>query len=327
MLLLHKLYKRGEPVTCIIDDTHNRKRGKHIQAAFKFFDHVAKQYIVGQQIVCMVISYRGFMIPYAVEIYQPKNTDSKNPVKKKTHIAAQLLESFSPDEGQKVYVVADTFYACMEIIQACHKRQYVFISSLKTNRVITVDGKQQDISGFLRRTFQKTKNKKKIKLVSGTYEFLWRYASLKSGGAVKLVCSRNLSHCTVKVLFATDPALPIATIITIYQLRWCIEVFFKETKQHLGLKTNQHHRLEANTSAIGLSCIAYNLMTHVFINQQREKGSKITAKVAKEFNVQTMQTNIRNMAALDSMQYIIERKPLISKNNLLKTMKQYLNAA
>jgi len=52
----------------------------------------------------------------------------------------------------------------------------------------------------------------------------------------------------VKVLFATDPALPYETIIAMYQIRWCIETFFKEEKQHLGLKTNQHRRLEANTS-------------------------------------------------------------------------------
>lgn len=30
---------------------------------------------------------------------------------------------------------------------------------------------------------------------------------LKSGGAVKLVCTRVLSQCTVKILFTTNPAL------------------------------------------------------------------------------------------------------------------------
>ena len=292
MLLLHKLYKPGSPVTCIIDDTSNKKRGKQIEAAFKFFDHITKQYIVGQQLVCMVISYRGFTIPYAIEIYQPKDKKSNKPVRKKTHIAAEMLETFSPEESQKVFVVADTFYACTEIIQICRKRKYVFVSALKTNRVVTIDGKRQSIDAFIRRTYRKAKNKKRITLASGTYEVLCRNGSLKSGGAVKLVCTRNLSHSTVKVLFATDPALPYETIVAIYQLRWSIEVFFKEAKQHLGLKTNQHRRLEANSSAITLSLIAYNLMIHVFINEQREKGSNITARVAKSFNVQTAQTNL-----------------------------------
>jgi len=327
MLILHKLYKRGCPVTCIIDDTSNRKRGKHIQAAFKFFDHVSNQYIIGHQVVCMVISYRDFIIPYAAEIYQPKSTTSHYPVKKKTHIAAQMLETFSPAEGQKVYVVADTFYACTEIIQVCRKSNYSFVSALKTNRIVTVDGKRQNVNSFLRRVYNKAKNKKRIKLSSGTYEVLSRTGSLKSGGAVKLVCTRNLSHCTVKVLFATDPALPFDTIMAIYQLRWSIEVFFKEEKQHLGLKISQHQRVEANTSAIMLSCIAYNLMIHVFINEQREKGCNITAKTAGAFNVQIMKTNIRNLVAIDSVQNIIEIQPSISRNNLVKTIKKYLLAA
>jgi SRSO17 transposase len=327
LLILQKLYKRGCPVTCIIDDTSNKKRGKHMQAAFKFFDHVSNQYIIGHQVVCMVISYRGFIIPYAAEIYQPKSTTSPKPAKKKTHIAAQMLESFSPAEGQKVYVVADTFYACTEIIQSCRKSSYVFVSALKTNRVVTVDGKRQNVSSYLSRVYNKTKNKRRIKLSSGTYEVLSRTGTLKSGGAVKLVCTRNLSHYTVKVLFTTDPALPFDTIIAIYQLRWSIEVFFKEEKQHLGLKINQHQRLEANASTIMLSCIAYNLMTHVFVNQQRKKGCNITAKVVAEFNVQNMKTNICNLVAIDSLQNIIELKPGISRNNLVKTIKKYLLVA
>jgi len=45
MLILNLLRKDGEAVYFIIDDTFNKKRGKHILAAFKFFDHISKQYI------------------------------------------------------------------------------------------------------------------------------------------------------------------------------------------------------------------------------------------------------------------------------------------
>jgi hypothetical protein len=45
MLILNLLRKERKEVYFIMDDTNNKNRGKHILAAFKFFDHISKQYI------------------------------------------------------------------------------------------------------------------------------------------------------------------------------------------------------------------------------------------------------------------------------------------
>ena len=55
MMILQLLKKSDEAIYFIIDDTTNKKRGKHILAAFSFFDHASKQYIWGQQLVCSII--------------------------------------------------------------------------------------------------------------------------------------------------------------------------------------------------------------------------------------------------------------------------------
>ena len=78
MLILNLLKKSGEAIYCIVDDTSNKKRGKHILAAFTFFDHTCKQYIWGQQLVCSIIEYRSIVIPYAIEVYIPKQTAQAN---------------------------------------------------------------------------------------------------------------------------------------------------------------------------------------------------------------------------------------------------------
>ena len=72
MLILQLLKKTGEAIYFIIDDTSNKKRGKHILTAFSFFDHTTKQYIWGHQLVCAIIEYRGIVIPYAIELYIPQ---------------------------------------------------------------------------------------------------------------------------------------------------------------------------------------------------------------------------------------------------------------
>ena len=69
MLILAKIKKENEPVYFIIDDTSNKKRGKHIEAAFSFLEHTAKQFIWGQQLACAIIKHGGFVIPFAIEIY------------------------------------------------------------------------------------------------------------------------------------------------------------------------------------------------------------------------------------------------------------------
>jgi len=120
MLILNLLKRDGEAVYFIIDDTYNKKRGKHILAAFKFFDHISKKYIWGQQLVCAIIEYRGIVIPYAIEVYIPKDTAIKNgyEFKKKTPIALEILKEFEVDESQEVFVVVDTYYASPSIMES-----------------------------------------------------------------------------------------------------------------------------------------------------------------------------------------------------------------
>src|SRR4030042_5697387 len=125
MLILHLLKKSNEALYFIIDDTTNKKRGKHILTAFKLFDHTSKQYIFGQQLVCAIIEYRGIAIPFAIEVYVPqKNVEEIGTAfKKKTLIASEILKEFSADENQEVFVVADTYYASPLIMKVCRQRK------------------------------------------------------------------------------------------------------------------------------------------------------------------------------------------------------------
>jgi IS4 transposase len=91
----------------------------------------------------------------------------------------------------------------------------------------------------------------------------------------------------VKVLFTTNAALPIESILTAYQKRWSIEVFFKMSKQYLGLRAYQNRNLHAVESAIRLSLISYNLLTHVFLEEKRAQGKKLTDKNLAQFSVLT----------------------------------------
>jgi len=333
MLIVQLLKKSDEAIYFIIDDTTNKKRGKHIIAAFNFFDHTSKQYIWGQQLVCAVIEYRGIVIPFAMEVYIPKENvkSTENLFRKKTTIASEMLRKFEADEKQiicgGVFVVADTYYACPLLFELCRQRNYSFVSMLKTNRILHIDKKQMNVEQYTKRYFKGRNKNRIIKIGSNKYRVYSQKVVLKSGGAVKLVCTRNTSHCTVKVIFTTNAALPIESILKAYQKRWSIEVYFKMSKQYLGLRAYQNRNLKAVQSAVRLSLISYNLLTHVFINEKRAQGKRLTEKNLAQFSVLSMRDRIRQIAMSDSIEYCLEQTISKSKNKVIKEIKNMLLAA
>jgi SRSO17 transposase len=329
MLIISKIKEPGEPVYLIIDDTTNKKRGKHIVAAFSFFDHISKNYIWGQQIVCAIIQYRGFVIPYAIEIYLSKESskDLKQHFEKKTTIAKEILKTFDADKDQEVYVLADAFYAECGIMEYCRSKGYTFISMLKSNRVFTVNKTSTNVEKYTKSIFTRKKHKKVMSIGKNKYQIHRCHATLKTGGAVQLVLTKNISHRTVNVIFSTNTALPIKKMLNAYQIRWSIEVFFKMSKQYLGLKSYQNRNLNETKSFITLSLLAHNLLTHVFIEDLREKGLNLTKKNIAHFSIIGMRDYVRNIACLDSMEHCIDNIDNFSKNNLMKQFKKLLIAA
>ena len=329
MLILQLLKKSGEAIYFIIDDTTNKKRGKHILAAFSFFDHTSKQYIWGQQLVCAILEYRGIIIPYAIKVYIPQDeAKSKDyPFKKKTQMASDILAEFEADEKQEVFVVADTYYASPLIMTLCRQNGYNFVSMLKTNRILNAAQKQMNVLSYTKKFFNKKNRNRIIKLGTNKYQVHSQKVVLKSGGAVKIVCTRSLSHCTVKTIFTTNTALPIESILAAYSKRWSIEVFFKMSKQYLGLRSYQNVNLPAIESSVRLSLISYNLLTHVFIKEKRAQGKRLTDKNLAQFSVLAMRDRLRQMAMIDSIEYCLEQNVNKSKNKVVKEIKKMLLAA
>ena len=327
MLILAKIKKSNEPVYFIIDDTSNKKRGKHIEAAFSFLEHTAKQYIWGQQLVCAIIKHRDFVIPFAIEIYvsKEKSKEMKLEFHKKTNIALKMLEEFEADENQQIVVLADCYYACTQIMNYCREREYSFVSVLKSNRVFIANKRKTTVRKYTKRNFRIKKNKITIRIKENKYRTITRKVSLKTGGAVKVVFSKHQTHRTVLAVFTTDTALPAKRILEFYRNRWDIEVFFKMSKQNLGLKAYQNRNLNAIKTYLRISLCAHNLLTHVFINDLREKGKRLTKKNIAHFSVTNMIDRVRLIASVDTIDYCIEKNQ--SKKDLSYELKNLLLAA
>jgi len=80
---------------------------------------------------------------------------------------------------------------------------------------------------------------------------------------VRLVFSapvRAASADTWVVFLCTNVALSDAKILEVYALRWSIEVYFREIKQHLGFFKEQSGRYELAYASVHLAALRYLLL-------------------------------------------------------------------
>jgi len=73
--------------------------------------------------------------------------------------------------------------------------------------------------------------------------------------------------------------------------------------------------------------ISYNLLTHAFIENLREKGKRITDKNLAQFSLLDIKDYLRSITTIDSIEYCLEKSKTKSKDEMIKEIKNMLLAA
>ncbi len=74
------------------------------------------------------------------------------------------------------------------------------------------------------------------------------------------------------LFLTTDVNLSMSKMLEVYALRWGIEVYFKEAKQHLGFLKEQTATFASHTASIHLCAIRYLMLMH---NKLADNESRI----------------------------------------------------
>ena len=93
-------------------------------------------------------------------------------------------------------------------------------------------------------------------------------------GDLHVVFSRRKGDKNIVGLVTDEPRLSASGMLTAYSKRWSIEVFFKDTKQLLGLGQYQNASYKAAVTHLHLVCFAYALLTHIAITGKVQKASE-----------------------------------------------------
>jgi SRSO17 transposase len=268
-------WKPGTVLDVVLDDTQKKKRGKHMEAVHKIFLHAEKLYAHGHTILGCALVYRDVVIPYAAGLWappafceatqRPSYPHEAVQFRKLTEMAGRIIAELPLGQAT---VLFDAYYLCPNVTRACEAKKYRWVGVAKKNRNVFPDGRDRDKrklgpygANVLRRAGQWATH------LGKKYRLAERIARVSKLGRVKLVFSRRAREKTWICMATNETRWGALRVLSHYVKRWSIEVFFKESKQYLGLGDYQLLRYRGIVRYLHLVLIAHLLLTHLGIAQ------------------------------------------------------------
>ncbi len=283
----HKDNNSVAPRCLIFDDSFLPKTGKYIEKMSRMFDHVSKRFILGYKLLAMGYWDGGSFIPLDLSLHREKGRNADKPfgLKKKeyrnqyrkkrekgAHSWDRAKEADSTkiesalkmfwraiSQGVKVdYVLMDSWFTCEAFVRAVKrvKKQTVHLIGMYKIPKTKFNYLDQRLThSQIRNKLGKVKRCRKLRL--HYKEALVDY----KGIPVKMFFSRQGLNGKWKVFITTDTELSFIRMIEIYQIRWTVEVFFKEAKQLLGLGKCQSNDFDAQIADTTITMIQHILLT------------------------------------------------------------------
>ena len=121
-----------------------------------------------------------------------------------------------------------------------------------------------------------------------------------------------------KTIISTDLKLNFDDTVEIYQIRWSIEVFFKESKQMLGLEKSQSNDFDAQIADTTISMIQYFFLA---LRNRIDKYERL-GKLFENTKVNVVESRLQErliallIAILDIIVMLFEQ---LNKQNIFKS--------
>ena len=303
----------GEAVYLILDDTRIPKRGKKMGYVSKIWDHKQQRFVRGHVALAAAVLFRGVVLPWRVELWKPKGHPGPPRYRKLTDMAAAMVKAFDPPTGVKVRVLFDAFYLCPAVTRACQGKGFTFFSVASRNRSFTTgEGKRRRrrsigslMPGLIRHR-GKGVRMRRSRGRAATLRVASADGHLSRIGQVRMVVSKRPRGPWKKcIAVVTDEAgLRPRQVVAVYEMRWSIEVLFKELRQDLGLGDYQMIAEEGVLKHLHVCCLAHLMLTHQSLTGLGAKARKPNEQVTLPPMSQRLQT-LRTRIAKDRIERLV----------------------
>jgi Transposase DDE domain len=277
--------------------TGNRARRPRKGVRYSKYKHTRKQchcFVMG-----LLLTPSGSRIPFRRSYYTKDYcAKTKRSYRKQTELAAEMIRALPVPEGAEVVVLGDTAFDAEVIREACEERRYSWIVPMNPERVlagrkprpkvkslageltagqfraIRLDPNRGEFVAMRRRSAYRIGPKVKPRV----YYTHTEDRDVHSVGKVRLVFSTRekpqagRTPCVQKILMTDDRRLGAAEVVELYDLRWQIELFFKELKSTLGFDRYRFRRFEAVEGWLELTLVAFVYLEWHRVGQLKRAG-------------------------------------------------------
>ena len=284
----HELGPRSQ-CAFVVDDTSQARAGRKVQGTSCYFDHTEGRTRKGHQVLHLGLAAEKGFLPIEAQLVmgekgrvdKPKDKPFKNQrsaaardwrragQQSKHALFRDMLRRAVRAGFRAAYVLGDAWFGCKENVACCLELHLTALFQMKRGllayryhgRALTV----YQLYGLVQRRMRPASRRARFKTASlvVSLEVNTDPKQPAQWVEVRLVFSapvRAASADTWVVFLCTNVALSDAKILEVYALRWSIEVYFKEIKQHLGFLKEQSGRYELAYASVHLAALRYLLL-------------------------------------------------------------------
>jgi hypothetical protein len=309
-----------QPKALVLDDSIKVRHGKKMPGVSSHFDHTSGRHVMGQQVLTLGLSWAEGFAPLDSELFisateaqslhQPFQ-DGRSVTAKRYRIAdqqtkpqmAKAMISRALRAGIEAdYLLADAWFGTKPMIQTAEDALLTPILRMKKNTM------KYRLTRFRQRHL--THRDLDVKtLYQSCIRGQWDKVPGQPYQAKALDVELNLADSAkeperwinVRLLFVrgtvnsekakagkhdwavfltTDISLESPRILELYALRWAIEVYFKEAKQHLGFLKEQSNHYAAYIASIHLTAIRFCLLVIAKVTHEASGVADIRQRIS-----------------------------------------------
>lgn len=211
-----------------------------------------KKHIPHNLIISLVLTNGLNTIVLDFRIWVSKKVAKHYDYVKQTDLALDLLKKYNLHKMPIKTILMDSAFSSKEIITWLNKNRYYWFTRIKKSRLVFINRKKHRLED--------------IELKIGK-SILCELRNIRT--PTKIL---KISYQNEEVYVATNQAeLDDSQIEYLYKLRWKIELFHREAKQHLGLDYIRIESYRAMVNHVGFVCLAFSLLSI----QHKSKKDKI----------------------------------------------------
>lgn len=299
---------KRQPSAFVLDDSIVVRSGKKMPGVSSHFDHTSGRHVMGQQVLTLGLSHEEGFVPIDSEMFVSATRaqglhqafhDGRSVAAKRYQVAqSQTKPQMAGDMIRRAqragiaadYLLADAWFGTKPMIRMADEQLLTPILRMKKNTMkyrhserqdgqkiqrdmdvkalyrSCIRGQWQNIPGHL---YQARALDVELNLSSAPDEIArWIKVRLLFVRGVAAQEKAQVGKHDWAIFLTTDTGLAPQRILELYAMRWAIEVYFKEAKQHLGFLKEQSNHYAGYIASIHLTAMRFCMLVIAKSRQQ-----------------------------------------------------------